>query len=128
MEHAEQYREEHTVTNLPRGDKKDNSNRLAERIIYYALGVIEALLGFSFVLKALGANPASSFVRSVYAVSAPFATPFQSIFGNSSAGAGSVIEWSLVIGMIVYLIVALGLVKLFRLIIKGGSRSMDDAA
>lgn len=128
MERAEEYREEHTVTNLQSGQKKDTSYRLAERVIYYALGLIEALLGFSFVLKALGANAASSFVRFIEAVSSPFAAPFQSIFGSSSTGTGSVVEWSIAVGMLVYLMAALGLVKLFRLIIKGGSRSMDDAA
>lgn len=128
MEHAEEYREEHRVTNLSSGKEKGKNYRLTERIIYYALGVVEALLGLSFVLKALAANAASPFVQFIDAVSSPFAAPFKSIFGSSTVGTGSVFEWSIVIGMLVYLIAALGLVRLFRLIKKGGSRSMDDGA
>src|SRR3990172_8718849 len=104
MEQTEQYRQEHRVTNMPGGEEKGKSYRLAERIVYYALGVIEVLLGFDFVLKATAANADSSFVRFINALSLPFAAPFQSIFGSSSTETGSVFEWSLLIAMLVYLI------------------------
>jgi hypothetical protein len=127
MQHAEEPRQPRKVTNLPRREETDKSYRLAERIIYYALGIVETVLGFSFALKALAANPISPFVQFVNAVAWPFAAPFQSIFGTSATGTGSVFEWSIVVGMLVYLVAAIGLVKLSRLIIKGGNPGTDES-
>lgn len=82
--------------------------------IWYILGVIEVLLAFRLLLKMLGANPASPFVNFMYSLSDVFAGPFAGIFGVT-ATANSVLEWSTIIAMIVYLVVAYGIVELLQL-------------
>lgn len=85
------------------------------QVIWYVLGVIETLLIFRLILKALGANPNSGFTNLVYALSNPLALPFRGIFPTPVVE-GSVFEWSTIVAGIVYLIVAYGLVKLFQLV------------
>lgn len=85
------------------------------QIIWYILGLIEVLLAFRVVLKALGANPFSGFTSLIYAVSDPLALPFQGIL-RTNAISGSVFEWSTIIAAAVYLCVAWGLVYLLDLI------------
>jgi len=87
----------------------------AKQVIYYIFGVVEALLAIRFVLLLLGANEASGFVRLIYGLSQPFVLPFQGIFGVPSFD-GSVMEWSSLVGIVVYLLVAYGLARLVELI------------
>ena len=85
------------------------------QIIWYILGVIEVLLAFRFVLKLLGASTYSGFTNFIYSVSDPLALPFAGILGITSTSA-SVLEWSTLIAMSVYAVVAYGLVELLQLI------------
>jgi hypothetical protein len=94
----------------------------AKQIVYFIFGAIEALLAARFVLLALGANEASSFVRLIYGLSRPFVLPFQGIFGEPALGA-SVIEWSSLVGIIVYALIAYGLTRLIELIYAPPSRA-----
>jgi len=87
----------------------------AKQILYFIFGAIEALLAIRFVLLALGANEASAFVRLIYGLSRPFVLPFQGIFGEPALGA-SVLEWSSLVGIIVYALIAYGLARLIELI------------
>lgn len=82
------------------------------QVVWYILMVLEALLAFRFVLRALGANPYAGFTSFIYAVSRPFAAPFDSVFPSSRA-IGSVIEWSTLLAMLVYWLIAWAIVKLF---------------
>ena len=59
-------------------DKKKRIFRL-NQIIWYILGVIEILLAFRIVLKALAANQGSGFTNFIYTISNPFALPFRGI-------------------------------------------------
>ena len=85
------------------------------QIIWYILGVIEVLLAFRFVLKLLGASTYSGFTNFIYSVSDPLALPFAGILGTTSTSA-SVLEWSTLIAMAVYAVIAYGLVELLQLI------------
>lgn len=85
------------------------------QIIWYILGVIEVLLLFRIVLKLLGANPLSGFAAFIYLITAPLAFPFSGILPVSRSG-NTIMEWSTIIAMIVYLLVAYGLVKLFQIV------------
>lgn len=85
------------------------------QVIWYIVGVIEVLLIFRIILKMLAANANSGFTFLVYTLSAPFAVPFQGIL-NISYVEGSVFEWTTFIAMIVYVVLAYGLVELFQLI------------
>ncbi len=85
------------------------------QVIWYILGIVEALLAFRIILKALAANPASGFVNFIYSVSDLFALPFLGIFGIT-ASQGSVLEWSTFVAMAVYALIAYAIVKLIQLI------------
>ena len=87
----------------------------AYQVVWYILGVIEVVLAFRFMLKLLGANPGSGFTEFIYAVSGPLAIPFLSVVPASRAG-DSILEWSTLIAMAVYLVVAFGLVKLMKFV------------
>ena len=85
------------------------------QIIWYILGVIEVLLAFRVVLKFLGANAFSGFTNFIYALSSPFALPFSGIFGTT-VSSSLIFEWSTLIAMAVYAVVAYGIVALFQLV------------
>ena len=86
-----------------------------DQVVWYILGLFEALLLFRLALKALGANPFAGFTGIVYSLTDPLTFPFRGILGTLVTGS-SVIEWSTVIAGIVYLVAAWGLVYLIDLI------------
>lgn len=88
----------------------------AYQIIWYILGLIEVLLTFRVLLKILGANSNSGFVSLIYAITDPLALPFSGIFGVTVAPGGAYFEWSTIVAMIVYLLIAYGLVHLMQLV------------
>jgi hypothetical protein len=81
------------------------------QIVWYLTGLIEALLAFRFILKLLGANPTAGFSSFIYGVSYPFAAPFLNVFRITQV-AGSVFEWTTVLAMLVYLLIAWAIIKL----------------
>lgn len=95
------------------------------QIIWYILGVIEVILAFRILLKLLGANSYSGFVDFIYAISNPFALPFAGILGVT-ASSGMVLEWSTLIAMAVYAIVAYGIVALFQLVKPTNPEEVDQ--
>jgi len=70
------------------------------------------ILGFRFVLKFLAANPAAGFTDFVYDLSRPFAAPFLNVFRVTRVE-GSVFEWTTLLAMLVYWLVAWGIIRLF---------------
>ena len=86
------------------------------QIIWYVLGLIEVLLTFRVLLKMLGANEGSGFVNLIYAISDPLALPFRGIFNITAVTPGAYFEWSTLVAMIVYLIIAYGLVHLMQIV------------
>lgn len=95
-------------------DKKKKIFRI-NQIIWYILGFVEVLLAFRIALKALGANPNSGFTSFIYSITGPFALPFRGILGESIDGS-SLLEWSSVFAVVVYLVIAGGLVYLLDLV------------
>ena len=85
------------------------------QIIWYIFGLVEVLLVFRTVLKALGSSQSGGFTSLVYSLTTPLTAPFSGILGVSIIE-NSVIEWSTAIAGIVYLCVAWGLVYLLDLI------------
>jgi len=94
------------------------------QVVWYILGLLEALLAFRFVLKLLAANPTAGFSSFVYNVSYPFAAPFLNVF-HITRIEGSVFEWTTLLAMLVYWLVALAIVKLFFM---GKTVSTPEAA
>lgn len=82
------------------------------QIVWYVLGVLEALLAFRFVLKLLAANSAAGFTHFIYAASYPFANPFLNVFRITKVE-GSIFEWTTLLAMLVYWMVAWGIIKIF---------------
>src|SRR4030042_4262641 len=81
------------------------------QVVWYLLGLIEILLAFRFVLKLLGANPAAGFSSFIYGVTYIFAAPFLSVFRITKV-AGSIFEWTTLLAMFVYWVLAFGIIKL----------------
>lgn len=82
------------------------------QIVWYVIGLLEILLAFRFVLKLLGANPAAGFSSFIYGVTYLFAAPFLTVFRYTKVE-GSVVEWTTLLAMLVYLLVGWGIVKGF---------------
>ncbi len=81
------------------------------QIVWYILGVIEILLALRFILKFIGANQSAGFTRFIYNLSAPFAGPFSNVVKVSQVEK-SVFDWSVLLAIIIYALVAWGIVKL----------------
>lgn len=89
-----------------------------EYLVYYLFGALDILLAFRIVLKLLGASTASYFVSFIYSLSRIFIMPFEGIFRKGftqGLETTSVIEPATLIAIIVYAIVAVGIVKLIRI-------------
>lgn len=94
------------------------------QIVWYILGVIEILLAFRFVLKLLGANQGAGFTNLIYDVSHFFVSPFLYVF-KVTAVSGSVVEWATLLAMVVYWVIAKGIIKAFLM---GKAVSTPEAA
>ena len=82
------------------------------QVVWYIFYVIETLLLFRFLLRLIGASPDAAFTQFIYALSLPFAGPFL-LVGPSMRVAGSVFEWTTLLAMLVYWVLAWGIVRLF---------------
>lgn len=82
------------------------------QIVWYILGILEILLMFRLILKLLAANPLAGFSSFVYTVSYPLAVPFLNVFRVTRVD-GSIFEWTTILAMLVYWLIAWGIVKLF---------------
>ncbi len=89
-----------------------------EYLVYYIFGALDILLAFRIVLKLLGASTSSFFVNLIYSLSRVFIMPFEGIFRRVTAQSGgttTIIEPSAIVAIIVYAILAFGIVKLIRI-------------
>lgn len=84
------------------------------RIVWYVFYLFEVVLLFRFILRLLGANAGAGFTQLVYGLALPLLSPFRLVFSSSSV-AGSVFEWSTLLAMIVYWVIAWGVVKLLAM-------------
>ena len=85
--------------------------------IYFASGVVIALLALRFCLGAVGANPDNAFAAVVLALSYPFAAPFFTLFGsNPSLGVGQHVQFPLLVAMLMYALLAVFMAKMLRLV------------
>lgn len=106
-----------TVATTP-VERKATDSQTAEYLIYFFFGALEILLAFRLVLKLMGASVSSAFVSMIYGLSGLFILPFEGIFRRGfSQGieTTSVLEPSTLVAVIVYAILAWGIVKLVRI-------------
>lgn len=95
--------------------KRANTRYWIARVVYFILAVLEVILLLRFIFRLLGANESSSFVLFLYNLSHIFVGPFNGIFNDQGLGR-SVFEASTIVAMIVYALIAWGIVSLARLI------------
>jgi hypothetical protein len=108
---------ENTVVVSPDVSEASNS-QTAEYLIYFFFGALEILLAFRLVLKFMGASVSSAFVSMIYGLSGLFILPFEGIFRRGftqGIETTSVLEPSTLVAIIVYAILAWGIVKLVRI-------------
>ena len=96
----------------------NHGNSQARKYVNYVLGVLEVLFAFRLVFKLLGANPVSPFVSFIYATTQVFLAPFVSIFRTAVAQGvetQAILEPATIIGMIVYALVAWGIIRMIEI-------------
>ena len=91
------------------------SGLVAQRVVWYVVGVILALVAIRVVLLLLGANRENAFVDFIYGLSGVFAAPFYGIFSYEPSYGISTLEISSLVAMAVYALVGWGIAKLFTL-------------
>ena len=82
-------------------------------LVLFVFGVIEALIAIRFILLLLGANAETGFVSLIYALSGIFMAPFNAILESQSVE-GAMFEWSALVAIAVYALIAWGVAQLIR--------------
>lgn len=94
------------------------NSQTREYLVYYFFGALEVLLVFRLILKVTGASLNSWFVSVIYTLSRFFIMPFEGMFRRvttQGVETTSVLEPATIVAMIVYAIMAIGIVKLIRI-------------
>ncbi len=108
-----------TTTPVKRGATKATSSQTVQYLVYFFFGALEILLVFRLILKLTGANILSAFVGLVYGLTGVFILPFEGIFRRGftqGLETTSVLEPSTLIAIIVYAVLAWGIVRLLRVL------------
>ena len=95
------------------------SSQTFEYLVYFFFGMLEILLAFRLVLKLTGASISSAFVGLIYGVTGVLILPFEGIFRRGYAQGvetTSILEPSTLVAVIVYAVLAWGIVKLLRVL------------
>jgi uncharacterized protein YggT (Ycf19 family) len=70
-------------------------------LVNIVIGAIEFFLGLRFLLRLLGANPASPFVQWIYDMTAPLLAPFENLFPSATLE-GFVFDFTTLFALLVY--------------------------
>ena len=95
-----------------------SSFQTVEYLVYFFFGAIEILLALRLVLRISGAAINNGFVAGIYGLTKFFISPFEGIFSRTySQGleTTSVLEPSAIVAIIIYALIAWGIVKLVRI-------------
>ena len=99
-------------------EKEATGSQTVEYLVYFLFGALEILLAFRLVLKLMGASLSSTFVGSIYGLSGIFIAPFEGIFRRGftqGIETTSVLEPATLVAIIVYAVIAWGIVKLIQI-------------
>lgn len=102
------------------------NSQTVEYVAYFMFGVLEVLLAFRLLLKLFGASSSSFFVRFIYSTSGIFVLPFEGIFRKlfaQGAEVTSVLEPATLVALLVYAVLAWGVIKLIR--ISSGEKQVE---
>ena len=83
-------------------------------VTYFVLGVLEVILALRLLFRLLGANQDNGFITFLYNLSHIFVGAFNGIFNDQTIGSRGVFEVSTLIAMLVYALIAWGIVSLGR--------------
>lgn len=100
-------------------NEQATSFQTIEYLMYFFFGALEVLLAFRLILKLTGANSFSAFVGLIYGITGVFIVPFQGIFQQATAQGAvttAVLEPATLVAIIVYAVLAVGIVKLLRIL------------
>ncbi|WP_242540948.1 YggT family protein [Phormidium pseudopriestleyi] len=86
------------------------------QVIYYLMGALGVLLILRVMLRLLGANPDNQFAGFIYALSAPFVTPFETLFTTPTFG-NSAFEFNALIAIAIYGLLTWLVIRLLQLIL-----------
>ena len=124
MTETEQTTEVHETTTQPDGVQvqRHNVSRttqtsgivVAQRAIWFIVGVINALIAIRFILLLLGANQSTGFVDFIYGLTGVLVGPFVGIFGEPVYGR-FLFDWSSILAIVIYSLIAWGIVRLITL-------------
>ena len=107
------------VNVMPNGAPAVNQRALAaarfNAVLMWLFGLIEGLIAIRFILKAVGANAASSFATLVYGVTGPLVGPFIGVLAAPAIGP-SVIELPALLAILIYFLISLLLTRLVRIL------------
>ncbi len=98
--------------------QRANIRYWATALIYFVLGVLEVIMGLRWLFRLLGANTDNGFISFLYSISHSFVAPFNNIFNDQALGRQGVFEFSTLIAMLVYALIAWGLVSLINLLLR----------
>ncbi len=85
-------------------------------VTYFVLSVLEVILVLRLIFRLLGAHQDNGFIMFLYNLSHVFVGPFNGIFNDQTLGRSGVFEISTLIAMLVYALLAWGIVSLGRVI------------
>lgn len=84
-------------------------------VVWTIIAFIEALIGLRVLLKLIAANAGNPFVSFIYDFSGVFVNPFLGIVHDPTSG-GAVLEINSLIGMLIYLLIGYGVLRLVWMI------------
>ncbi len=99
-----------------KNQSRANTRYWITTVTYFILAVLEVILFLRLLFRLLGANTDNGFITFLYSLSHIFVGPFNGIFNDQALGRAGVFEVSTIIAMLVYALIAWGIVSLGRVV------------
>jgi len=115
------------ISTIAKESSTDTQTQTLANIVYFIAGLFEISLLFRLVLKMTGANPGSGFVSAIYSFTQLLMLPFRSIFPvttTTEVGIRAVFEPATLVAMLVYAVVAWGVVRLIAILAGQSSQEL----
>jgi len=87
----------------------------ATQLVWLFLSILEGLIGLRFIFKLIGVNAENAFAQFLYGLTNIFVAPFATLTGTPAA-AGMQLEFSSLIAMLVYALIAWAIERLIWVI------------
>lgn len=125
VERADGFERRQKVVNYAPSTRVVLVSRLT-KLIWLLVSVVDLLIAFRFVLKAIAANPASGFASVIYGITDFMVAPFMGLVNSPTAQNGSMFDVASLFAIAFYSIAVLVIVQLLRILFAstGGSRQV----